>query len=114
MATDDLKARLARTKTDQSSFGGVRAGAFHTMPVNPDGEAALAYIATLEAQLAAVSDAFAHALPVEIADDCGWSLSFCFGKRDKDRDRMHAASDLMRAIASGDYAKGQTDAQQGD
>jgi hypothetical protein len=35
---------------------------------------------------------------VEITDDCGWSLSICFGHGDKNRDRMHAYSDALRAM----------------
>lgn len=46
--------------------------------------------------------ALAEASLVEIVDDCGWSLSLCFGKGDAARDKMRAVSEMIRAEALSD------------
>lgn len=50
MTDKELIERLRATHLDQTSFGGVRAGAYHTMPKNPDGPAAASRIEALIAE----------------------------------------------------------------
>jgi hypothetical protein len=61
-------------------------------------ELAQAALAAQEALGLVLVPAVDEAALVEIADDCGWSLSICFGHGDKNRDRMHAYSDALRAM----------------
>lgn len=44
--------------------------------------------------------ALSQAIPVEIKDDAGWSLSFNFGRGEAARDKMRAVADAVRARAA--------------
>ena len=44
--------------------------------------------------------ALSQAIPVEIKDDAGWSLSFNFGRGEAARDKMRAVADALRAYPS--------------
>lgn len=47
-----------------------------------------------------IAAALAQAIPVEIKDDAGWSLSFNFGQGEAARDRMRAVADAVRVRAA--------------
>jgi hypothetical protein len=68
---------------------------------------AQAALAAIEAAGCMVVPGIDEAALVEITDDCGWSLSICFGHGDKNRDRMHAYSDALRAMLTAAPMRGE-------
>jgi hypothetical protein len=88
---DDSKAmEAARDAVRTYTYGDMMADAIAQSAVR-------AYLAQREADGAVMVPTVIPAMLVEVVDDCGWSLSICFGLGDKNRDRMRAYSDALFA-----------------